>query len=258
MENIKEKPYIFKRVLAYIIDMMIISLVSTLLLYFVPNKDYENASNNLVDIVEKIKNGEITQEEYNEISNDAIYELNKTSVDTTLIMGALTISYYVIFAYTQNGQTLGKKLMKLRIVSSNNKKLHINNYLIRTVIITSVLIDVISCIMIMTLSKSNYLEGYNVLSNIYSILTLVTLGFMFYRNDGRGLHDILAGTKVINDINVNAQEAVVIKEEAKEVVSNTLEIDTKEEEIKEEKKKGKKKSKKVNEPVEGVSQSERV
>ena len=81
---------------------------------------------------------------------------------------------------------------------------------------------------------------------------------MFYRNDGRGLHDILAGTKVINDINVNAQEAVVIKEEAKEVVSNTLEIDTKEEEIKEEKKKGKKKSKKVNEPVEGVSQSERV
>ena len=53
-----------------------------------------------------------------------------------------------------NGQTLGKKIMKIQIVSSENKKLSMNNYLIRSLLVDSILMNIISIITILLMNKT--------------------------------------------------------------------------------------------------------
>lgn len=259
----KDKPYIFKRVIAYIVDMFIITFISSILINFAVNdQTYIDNSNKLMELMEQTVNSEITQEEYTKQYNELNYEITKGSVDITIIMSAVSLVYYVIFVYCRDGRTLGKQLMGIKIVSNNGKNLHINNYLIRTLLINQVLLDIVSSAMILLLSKSTYNLWYDRFSTAYSCFLLTSLIFMFYRNDGRGLHDIIANTKVIN-VKKRQEELVEneIKEAEYEELPNTIQVDSKdieEEHEKEEKKKTKKKNKKINESPEGVSESERI
>jgi len=177
-------------------------------------------------------------------------------------MSAVSLVYYVIFCYCRDGRTLGKQLMGMKLVSNNGKKLHINNYLIRSLLINQILLDIVSSAMIIFLSKNAYNTWYNNFSTVYSIFLITSLVFMFYRNDGRGLHDILANTKVVNvKKKKEVEEEVPIQEAVYEELPNTIQVDskdTKEEKEKEDKKKAKKKNKKINESPEGVSESERI
>lgn len=259
----KDKPYIFKRVIAYFIDMLIITFISSLLINFVVNDEtYINNSDKLIELMNQTMSGEISNEEYTKQYNDLNYELTKSVVDITIIMSAVSLGYYVIFCYCRDGRTLGKQLMGMKLVSNNGKKLHINNHLIRTLLINQVLLDIVGSAMIILLSKNAYITWYNNFSTIYSIFLITSLVFMFYRNDGRGLHDIIANTKVVNvKKQKEAKEALEVKEEVYEELPNTIQVDskdTKEEKEKEDKKKTKRKNRKINESPEGVSESERV
>lgn len=259
----KDKPYVFKRVIAYFVDMFIIALVSSLLISFAVKDDsYITNSNKLMDVMNQYMSGEITAEEYTKQYDDANYEISKSTVDITMIMSAVSLVYYVIFCYCRDGRTLGKQLMKIKIVSNNGKSLHINNYLIRSLLINQVLLDIVGSAMIILLSKNNYNVWYNNFSTVYSWFLMINLIFMFYRNDGRGLHDIIANTKVVNvKKKKEVEEVAEIKEAVYEELPNTIQVDSKdteEEKEKEDKKKAKKKNKKINESPEGVSESERI
>lgn len=259
----KDKPYIFKRVIAYIIDMFVIVLISSLLLNFVvKDESYIENSNKLVELMNKTVAAEISNEEYEKQYNELNYEITKSTVDVTLIMSAVSLVYYVIFCYCRDGRTLGKQLMGMKLVSNNGKKLHINNYLIRSLLINQILLDIVSSAMIIFLSKNAYNTWYNNFSTVYSIFLITSLVFMFYRNDGRGLHDILANTKVVNvKKKKEVEEVVKVEEAVYEELPNTIQVDSKdteEEKEKEDKKKAKKKNKKINESPEGVSESERI
>jgi len=259
----KSKPYLFKRVIAYFVDMFIIAIVSSILINFAVNdENYIVNSNKLMDLMEQTMNGEVTQEEYTEQYNQLNYEITKSTVDITIIMSAVSLVYYVIFCYCRDGRTLGKQLMGIKIVSKNGKKLHINNYLIRTLLINQVLLDIVSSAMIILLNRNAYNLWFDRFSTVYSCFLMASLIFAAYRNDGRGLHDIIANTKVVN-VKKGQEELVEneIKEAEYEELPNTIQVDSKdieEEHEKEEKKKSKKKNKKINESPEGVSESERI
>lgn len=257
----KEKPYIYKRLIAYFIDMFIIVTISTILTnYVIKDKDYIENSNKLMDLVNQTMAGEITQEEYNKQYDEINYELSKIT-DITIIMSVISIAYYVIFAYCRDGVTIGKQVMRIKIVSNNGKALHINNYLVRALFINRISLDIIDCTLVMFLSKANYLKWFNNISTVYSLLLIVSLIMMFYRNDGRGLQDIIANTKIVNINKDKVNQEVDVKEAEYEELPNIIQVDSKdieEEKEKEEKKKSKKKNKKINESLEGVSESERI
>ena len=102
----KDKPYIFKRVIAYIVDMFIITFISSILINFAVNdQTYIDNSNKLMELMEQTVNSEITQEEYTKQYNELNYEITKGSVDITIIMSAVSLVYYVIFVYCRDGRT---------------------------------------------------------------------------------------------------------------------------------------------------------
>ena len=97
-----------------------------------------------------------------------------------------------------------------------------NNYLIRSLLVDSILINTISIVTILFLEKSSYLKVYDVISTIFGAVYVIIFAMILFRQDGRGLHDLLANTKVIslNDNKVLNEEP--IKEEKKETKKEVI------------------------------------
>ncbi len=203
----------YKRVLAYLVDIMIISFVSLLLTYFVPtSENYNKLNKEFETLTIDYRNQEVTMEEYLEKGTDINYQLNKEGVPQTIVSTVLSIIYFVVLTYFMNGETLGKKLMKIKITSNNDKKLTMNNYLIRALVIDSVLINIITIITILLFSKDIYLTSYNIISYVFSFVYIVSLAMILFSKNGRGLQDILANTKVISTETVEEKQEVLEKE----------------------------------------------
>ena len=207
-----------KRIVAYIIDYLLITLVSTALVYITfinPRYDeYLEASKEYNAVAEQYYSKEITAKEFSEQINDLSYELNSTGYVYTIGNIIIIFLYFGVFVYFTKGQTLGKRIMGIKIVSNKGKDLKIYNYFIRAFILNGVILNLCTLIAI-CFKESTYLKIYSAASNFDLILMIILFLMILFWKDGRGLHDILAGTKVID-----------VRDEAKlEVVEETKEKD---------------------------------
>lgn len=201
------KPVSYKRVLAYLIDVLIITMIASLLTMFIPaSEEYKNASNNLEEVIEKYTESDIEQDAYLEQINEFSYVISKESIQTSIVTVVLTTIYFVVIAYYMNGQTIGKKVMKIQIVSNSNKKLTMNNFLLRSLLVDSILMNIVSILTILLMRKSLYLKTYDITTTIFGVLEIVIFAMILFREDGRGLHDIVANTRVISCDNNGSKE----------------------------------------------------
>ena len=205
-----------KRIVAYIIDYLLITLISTALVYITfinPRYDeYLEASKEYNAVAEQYYSKEITAKEFSEQINDLSYELNSTGYVYTIGNIIIIFLYFGVFVYFTKGQTLGKRIMGIKIVSNKGKDLKIYNYFIRAFILNGVILNLCTLIAI-CFKESTYLKIYSAASNFDLILMIILFLMILFWKDGRGLHDILAGTKVI-DVRDEANLEVV--EETKE------------------------------------------
>ena len=103
------KPASYKRIFAYIIDVIIIAFVGVLIGYVVPVSDaYEKASNELTETISDYTDKKIDDDEYLDKVNDISYTLNKESIPLSIISVVLYTIYFVVVPYYNNGQTFGK------------------------------------------------------------------------------------------------------------------------------------------------------
>ena len=220
IKNNKEKPNMVKRVAAYLIDIIFVMLLSTAItMVFVDTTKYQERTEKLMELTKKYTDGTINKEEYSKEFDDMNYYLTKEGVGTSIVTCSVGIVYYVILCYFCHGITLGKYLMKLQIVSANGKKLNIGHFLIRALLVNLLLSNLVSIIFVSTMSKDTFVSIYPKVSNAITIFLLATIIFTMYRNDGRGLHDLIANTKIIStkepkvkEENEEVLEAKVIEE----------------------------------------------
>lgn len=137
--------------------------------------------------------------EYSNTELNYSYKLLKYSTIPTIVNLMCILLYFVVFQFYFGGKTLGKRIMKLKIVSNNTQKLNIVNYLTRSLIVNEVLINVISLICLIVLSKNNYISYSKLIYVITYILEMVILFMIVFDKNNRGLHDYISNTKVIED-----------------------------------------------------------
>lgn len=292
MNNIRP---LIKRVLAYMIDLIIIITITSLITY-IPIFDkkmdsyekkyneYQDKYNEYADYLklleESYKDDEIDEEEYTKlteeekyqtnikeyyednkisqgeykkivnklnedystIANNYTYKLNKLGSFNSIITLICTLLYFGLFQYLLKGQTIGKKILKLKVVSASNKKINILNYILRSLIVNDVLLNGVGVIFLLTTSKKVYLQANNILGLLISISEAIIIFLVVSRDDHRGLHDLLFNTQVI-DLDIRNNE----NEESTKLTNiddnKVIEAEYKEEEIngKENKPKGKSK-----------------
>ena len=96
-----------------------------------------------------------------------------------------------------NGETLGKKLMKIR-VESETDELTINQMIFRSFMINSLLLYIIDFIIMLTVAKRSYIFVVMGVSFIQYIVLFICAIMMLFRKDGKGLHDLVCRTRVVN------------------------------------------------------------
>lgn len=195
-----DKPYFFPRLVAYIIDIMLVSIVCTGILMVIPeNKNYDKYMKEYEQIQTDFIEEKIDSEEYLNKSMDVVYDIDYSNVFSMITEVVLIILYFIVFQFYNKGQTFGKKLMKLRVVSTKGDNLTLNQIAYRALIINSILINILILGSLLFLGRDYYYYASLVLQVIGSIIIVVTLMMIFFRKDGRGLHDVIAGTKVIQE-----------------------------------------------------------
>ena len=136
------KPTI-KRLFAFIIDILIISLIASALSkvrFINPRIDeYNEIYDGYAELVLGTnENGEqLSSLLEDDKLRDLTYDLTYYGIYMNIITLVVTASYFVGFQYFTKGQTLGKKLFKIQIVSRDGKDVSAVQLLKRSVIIHS-------------------------------------------------------------------------------------------------------------------------
>lgn len=188
-----------KRILAYLIDVVIVLFASSMLSsisYLNPqletyNKYYDEYSEKTKDYLDK----KTADDEYLQITNDYSYKLERNSVYSSVISVVTILLYFGVFQKYNNGQTLGKKLLNIRVKGN----LNIFKYLLRTVIIYNVFINVAKIILIVALDQNQYLIANKYLYALALVVEVTTIVMIMLRKDHKGLHDLIVGSEVIEE-----------------------------------------------------------
>lgn len=238
---------IFKRIIAYLIDIVLVISISTLISnnsYI--NKDYNKYKETykeyeekytayedfISDIEKKYKDETLNEKEIKELVNtypsykkyfsdikeidkdnydefigkinddfkdtqeDYSYKLSKYSIIPGIIRIMSFLLYFVVIQFYV-GNTLGKKIMKLKVVPNGNKKLNILNYFVRSLIVNEVFVNILNIIFMLILSKNNFIIYSNIMYVITYAIEVSIIFMMAFTKDNRGLHDYAAQTRVV-------------------------------------------------------------
>lgn len=192
-----EKALFIQRLIAYLIDSAIVVFVASLIsMPFINNDKINELNDKSYELVEKYKSNEISNNEYIVEYMNLSYDIAKNEGIVTLISVIIGLVVFAIIPLYKNGQTLGKKMLKIKIIS-NNGELTMNQLIFRSFIANSLLIDIISVVLIVITSKNNYFYCYSLFVVIQYIITTVSVFMIMCSKEGRTIHDLLTNTKVV-------------------------------------------------------------
>ena len=192
---------VLKRISAYLLDFLLVLLVVTLLSY-VPflnphRKEYSEKYNELVNVYDRFADGEISQAEYDEAYVPIAYEMYRYNTSYVVIDLVIVILYFAVLPFFSGGQTVGKKLFQIKIEGKDEKKLNFYQYLIRAVVLNNIRISILLQAIVYLMDVESYEFFYRNVNLAGYIIQYATLFLVFVRRDGRGLHDMIAGTRVV-------------------------------------------------------------
>ena len=200
-----------KRFLAYLIDIILVGTIMGIISAIFTTKNATVLSNQFLELNEQVINTKLDFGIYYSRVADITLSLDRENFMINIINCVIIILYFVVLPLYKNGQTLGKKIMKLRVVSNNEKKLNFWKYLIRIVILNNIWLSLINVGAVYVVSGVKFYYVTYVISMLSSLIYMLNLIMVMFRKDNRGLHDMVAGTKVIevsNDVVVESVEEV--------------------------------------------------
>ena len=188
-----------KRFFAYIIDIFIVLVIANLITMFIPiSEKTQDYYKELQTTQKKMYDKEIDVKEYTDIVLEDNYNISKGTVLISLTSIIIYILYFVVYQVYNNGQTVGKKLMKIKVKSITDESLSINTMLFRALIIYGIAANIINLILILLLKKELYLSISNTISIIQSLIVIISVFIILFSRQKKGIHDIITKTEVVN------------------------------------------------------------
>lgn len=189
-----------RRVGAYLIDLIIaVVLMATVSFLFdlKTNDSIIELNSKLKDLNVAIIDQEITYNKYVYEYSDIVQNLDKLTMPTNVICLIVLIILYIVVPYKNNGSTIGKRLMHIKLVKEDGKDISIKSLIFRSFLINYIGYLFISISTVFLLNSVGYFFLTTILI-LFEILLVFISGFMVsYRHDKRGMHDLLTHTKVV-------------------------------------------------------------
>ena len=193
-----------QRLGAYIIDYLFILLLITLLgqiRFLNPTFDkYYETYDEYMELIENVNESNVLEIIESEEYSIANYNLSKYSVNMSIISILVYIGYFAGFQKWNKGQTLGKKLFNIEVSNVNEGNIKWWQLILREFIIYNLWAEILYVIFILLLSANSYFVISNTILFVTFIISFVNILFVLFRKDGRGLHDLLAKTIVVERV----------------------------------------------------------
>ena len=195
--NAEEKALFLQRLLAFLIDLFIVTMLASIIAGpFLNNKKIESLNNKSVKLVEKYNKKKINLNEYIAEYTNITYDLARETGPTTIIELLLGIVFYIIIPLYNDGKSIGKMVMKIKI-KSNDGELTANQLIFRSFIANSMLINIISLILLIFTSRSVYFYCLGLFLIIQYVITFISVFMIMFTKCGLTIHDKLVNTKVV-------------------------------------------------------------
>lgn len=192
------KAYFMQRLGAYIIDILLVSTLFTLVTMFIPaNKNLTNATEDQVKLYETYLKGEISSKEYLTTTVKLDYKIQRNQIPYSILELVFIIVYFIVFQFYNKGQTLGKKLFKIRVVRKDDTRVSMNDLALRSLVSLNLVSSILTMVFCLVGSLNVYTISSLIIEVIQTTLMIITVVMVLVRNDGRGLHDFLGSTKVV-------------------------------------------------------------
>ena len=186
-----------KRLFAYLIDFVLLTTIVTIINCVLPtttkqveiNKELDSLQQNLLD-------GKIDNKQYFDGYKKLLPELDKSNMAINVCNLVFILGYFIIIPVVNNGQTLGKKILKTKIEKIDGN-LTIRDMVIRNFITTSLLQLMISSTLVYIVNNDIYYNLSIFVSLLQILLVIITSFMIIYRKDEKGVQDLITGTQVI-------------------------------------------------------------
>ncbi len=189
--------YFVERIAAYLIDIFIVTMIASLIaIPFTNTKNYEKLSDEASKITENYQKGNIDTKTYMNQYLDINYDISKASGVSTILSIIVYVLYFIVFQFYNNGQTLGKKIMKIKIVSMGND-LTMDNMLFRSLFNNSILSNILVSVFIL-IGKNAYIYGSSIVTFLQFCYVMICALMISFRKDSRSLSDFIGNTKVVS------------------------------------------------------------
>ena len=177
-----------KRFLAYLLDMLIIFIILFFIKQLFPINEYEIELANLNELyVEKKIDSSIYFNQFKTI----IHNIDKENFEINLFGMFLIIISFIIIPFLNKGQTIGQKILKIRIIKNN---LTIRDLCGRAVIINGLGYLLFMSVILFIATNQIYFILINLLG-IFQILVVIMNVFMllYYKE---GIADKFTNTRI--------------------------------------------------------------
>lgn len=185
---------VYKRLFAYAIDMLIVAVIASLFLdipiinpYF---DKYIELSESMMQFIGG--NETLTIDTINQLQYDFVYY----SFYTSIIVIVVKIIYFILFQYLNKGQTIGKAIFKIQIVS-DRRKLKFYQVLLSSLIVCNIITGTINLICLRLLNIDTYIQVSNIINYIEIFIVIANVMLITFRKDAKGVHDLLSNTSVV-------------------------------------------------------------
>lgn len=194
----------------------------------------EEYDNKCLVIVEEYNSNKMTEEEYKEHYDYYFYNLEKNSIVGYIVNIVLCLLYFVFFQGFTGGQTLGKKINRIKIVSiKENERVSYKQLFIRTIFLHSNIYYLLMLLTVLFVPKNAFMQVGETLYAFNSILSMILVFTISFYKGKSGLHDKIAHTKII-DVDFKGNE--IKPKNEKDIEDNTEELDKDKKENKSKKK----------------------
>lgn len=207
--------YVYRRISAFLIDIFLVTFVSTIfssISYvnpFIENYKvaYDEYRENYKSESESVLTNPTIKNvvDYSNKMSKQIYKIDYSMLFNNIYYLVFSFLYFVLFAYFTNGQTLGKKLFKLKVVRQDGEKVKLFNLMLRTFLSGSSIfmgvniIVVIQLLLLMIPQNQVYFYAILFSSMISYVIEIIGLVLLFSK-EHRSLDDIIGSTKVIDEV----------------------------------------------------------
>jgi uncharacterized RDD family membrane protein YckC len=197
MNKLKRK---HRRILAYIFDMLIMIIAVILIHNIIPRSsnvaNLNTELNNINDLLFSKKINLLTY--YNRYST-VVHSVDKENILYSIMDAIYILIYFVIIPTFAHGKTLGKKIFNIKVVKTDKSKLTCDDLLMRSMVVNGLLYLLFSLVAVFVFSDIIYFAIEIILGIIQTFLLITSVFMVIYRKDDKGLQDLLAKTRVVDD-----------------------------------------------------------